>query len=58
VIEKGKKVLIPDEATFKAKKYRWDQIMKVEQEVITSIPTGKPLPSVAPKANSKAKGKK
>jgi hypothetical protein len=49
VIEKGKKLLIPDPATFNAKKYRWDQIMKVETAVLNGIPAGKPLPSVVSK---------
>jgi hypothetical protein len=53
VIEKGKKLLIPDPPTFNAKKYRWDQIMKVEPAVLKSIPAGKPLPSVIPQPKGK-----
>jgi hypothetical protein len=49
VIEKGKKSLIPDPPTFEAKKFRWDQIMKVEPAVLKSIPTGPPIPSVLKK---------
>ena len=55
VMEKGKKVLIPDPATFNAKKYRWDQVKKVEIPVLKSIPEGKPLPSVAKKVEKKTK---
>jgi len=57
VIEKGKRLLIPDPPTFEAKKYRWDQIMKVEPALLKSIPEGKPLPSVVKKDAGK-KGKK
>lgn len=46
VMEKGKKVLIPDPETFTAKKYRLDQVKKLEITVLKSIPEGKPLPSV------------
>lgn len=53
VMEKGKKVLIPDPATFNAKKYRLDQVKKVEIPVLKSIPEGKPLPSVAKKVEKK-----
>ena len=55
VMEKGKKVLIPDPATFNAKKYRWDQIKKVEIPVLKSIPEGKPFPSVVKKVDKKKK---
>lgn len=48
IIQEGRKCFIPDQETFQAKGYQWDQIIEVDQATFDSILTGIPIPSVKP----------
>jgi hypothetical protein len=46
VIQGGRKCYIPDSETFHSKGYSWDQVKEVDQEILDSIITGIPIPSI------------
>ncbi len=56
VIRGGRKCFIPDNETFQAYGFQWDQVIEVDQTTFNKIPTGIPLASIKPRFQYGAPG--